>query len=172
MPEGVFMRTIKLYSNPVVNLDGELKMYTCSADDYEEILRFAINGEKIDLNEFAEDLNNEPFYSKIQEISMTVERYQNHVYAVAVCKVSDDWDDIEDTPILKWFMDIEYQYGWGSAFDKRNLAVLKRSETFDMIAPNGEHFQHTRNMEYEVSLMFWHTMLKFQTEEELQTEKN
>jgi len=42
---------------------------------------------------------------------MTAERYQSHVYAVAVCAVSDDWNDVDDTPMLKWFMDIEYQYG-------------------------------------------------------------
>lgn len=71
------MRTIRLYSNPAVNLVG-IDMYTHTADDYEEILRSAIEGEPIDLNEFAEDLKAEPFYSKIQEIRMTVERYRNH----------------------------------------------------------------------------------------------
>jgi len=92
------MRTVKLYSNPAVVLDGVREMYTRSADDYEEILRSAIEGEPIDLNEFADDLKAEPFYSKIQEIRMAVERYQKHVYAVAVCTVSDDWNDADNTP--------------------------------------------------------------------------
>ena len=160
------MRTVKLYSNPAINLVG-IDMYTHTADDYEEILRSAIEGETIDLNEFAEDLNAEPFYGKIQEIRMTVERYQNHVYAVAFCTVSDDWNDADDTPMLKWFMNIEYQYGWGSQFDGKTLHTFKRPETFEMTAPNGERFMHTCDMEYEIHLMFWHTMLKFQTEEEL-----
>ena len=161
------MRTIRLYSNPAIILAGEREMYTRSVDDYEEILRSAIEGEIIDLNEFAEDLNAEPFYGKIQEIRMTVEKYDNHVYAVAVCTVSDDWNDADDTPMLKWFMNIEYQYGLGSRFDGKTLHTFKRPETFEMTAPNGERFMHTCDMEYEIHLMFWHTMLKFQTEEEL-----
>ena len=161
------MRIVKLYSNPAVVLDGVREMYTRSADDYEEILCSAIEGEPIDLNEFADDLKAEPFYSKIQEIRMTAERYQKHVYAVAVCMVSDDWNDADDTPMLKWFMDIEYQYGWGSQFDGKTLHTFKQPETFEMTAPNGERFMHTCDMEYEIHLMFWHTMLKFQTEEEL-----
>ncbi len=138
----IFMRTVKLYSNPAVNLVG-IDMYTHTSDDYEEILRSAIEGEIIDLNEFAEDLNDEPFYGKIQEIKMTVERYQKHVYAVAVCTVSDNWNDADDTPMLKWFMNIEYQYGWGAEFNGKTLHTFKRPETFEMTAPNGERFMHT-----------------------------
>ena len=77
LPEGVNMRTIRFYSNPAIILAGEREMYTRSVDDYEEILRSAIKGETIDLNEFVEDLNAEPFYGKIQEIRMTVERYRS-----------------------------------------------------------------------------------------------
>jgi len=51
------MRIVKLYSNPAVILDGVRDMYTRSADDYEEILHSAIEGELIDLKEFADDLN-------------------------------------------------------------------------------------------------------------------
>ena len=123
------MRTIRLYSNPAVNLVG-IDMYTHTADDYEEILRSAIEGETIDLNEFAEDLNAEPFYSKIQEIRMTVERYRKHVYAVAVCTVSDNWNDADDTPMLKWFMNIEYQYGWGAEFDGKDTSYFQATGNF------------------------------------------
>ena len=105
------MKEIKIYNTlKVVAASDETEFLVDAMSYADEIAEAVAEYDDGDLAEYADARNGDSYYKKLKRIQVSVEIYNHELYGVAICTVTDDWNEI-DTEQLKNYLTGQWQMG-------------------------------------------------------------
>lgn len=108
-----------------------------------------------DLAEYADARNGDSYYKKLKRIHVSVEIYNHELYGVAICTVTDDWNEI-DTEQLKSYLTGQWADGFGEGLEQQDVAAFTELESYEEYdEENDEFYESECEVSYYVTVSFW-----------------
>lgn len=162
------MKTLKIYNTLIAQIASESNCYTAPAEDYAAELAEALERDKTDLAEYADDYHGATYYKKLRKVTMSTEWVGRKLYGLATCELNDDWTD-EDTAQLKEYLTGQYADGWGEGFEQHEIDSFTEIETCEEYDEEAdEYYESEWEVRSDVYISFWQDRnFRIMTEAEL-----
>ena len=163
------MKEIKIYNTlKVVAASNETEFLVDAMSYADEIAEAVAEYDDGDLAEYADARNGDSYYKKLKRNQVSVEIYNHELYGVAICTVTDDWNEI-DTEQLKSYLTGQWADGFGEGLEQQDVAAFTELESYEEYdEENDEFYESECEVSYYVTVSFWQDKnYRLLTEEEL-----